>query len=128
MKIAVTFELNDENEMRGLTQFLSEVEAYRNPAKAIEAAAAQQPAPAVPADVTPAPTPVAATITPEGVVKPPKESELHEVTQAYMNAHGLDKALEVVRQVAGAVSRLSEVKDPAKLAEIYKRFSEGIKA
>jgi hypothetical protein len=68
MKIAVTFELNDENEMRGLTQFLSEVDAYRNPAKAMEAAAAQQPAPAVPADVTPAPTPVVAAITPEGVV------------------------------------------------------------
>lgn len=132
MKITVTMELNDENEVAGLTQFMKEVEAYRNPAAAMRAAAAQEAgvAPDVQqpetkemhAELAQDPS-VVGTITPE--VKGPKEAELNQAALKFVEKHSMDKALEILRKYG--VAKMPDLKDPAKRAELYKEFLEGAK-
>ncbi len=128
MKITVTMELNDENEVAGLTQFMKEVEAYRNPAATMRAAAAaaqeaEQPAPEqMHAELAQDPA-VVGTITPE--VKGPKEAELNQAALKYVEKHSMDKALEILRKYG--VAKMPDLKDPAKRAELYNEFLEGVK-
>lgn len=137
--IKVELALYDSHEIDGFNNFYGQLEAYRTQNARLAAAQAQggsgetaASAAAPEAEVTATTdtagpvAPVIASITPEGAVKAPKESDMHEAAQKYMNAHGLDKALALVREIGG-VARLTEVTDPKKLAELHKRFVEGVK-
>lgn len=66
--------------------------------------------------------PVIATITPNGALKVPSPDELNNAATAYMNKHGLDKALALVREFG--VARVGDLKDPQKQAALYERFTK----
>lgn len=146
--VKVEMELKDANEMNGFNNFVQQVEGYRlaNSPEGMAKLAAQEHSNRVQAATTAVvtehgetlqkladnpvaeaqyeKTPVVAAITPEGVVKPPKESEMIEATQAYMKAHGTEKAFELVRKYG--VMKITELKDPVKLAALYAEFKAGV--
>lgn len=127
MKATVTLELNDENEVRGLTQFMAEVEAYRNPAKAVAAAAApaapvvSEPEPGVVvASDAPREPQVIATITP----KTPKTAEVNAALLKYVEKHKVEGAMQLLQEYGA--TKITEVKGTA-LIELYRRLQEGVK-
>jgi hypothetical protein len=152
VKLEVYFE--DATELGAFAEFMEKVEHYRqhkpphshhpvgvqggpvapedNSAEEVSDATYDDAPPEVLAHQVPADTerltaeaPVIATITPEGVSKPPTDEQLNSAAQAYAKKHGLEKALDLVRQTGA--TRVGELKDPAKRAELYKRFVEGVK-
>lgn len=139
MKINVTLELNDTTELNGFSQFVAEVEAYRNPAKAIAAAAAaqqhaehmtvQDEHSAVGEQVAEAVYEPLADPQVVGHI-PPKaptvsEAEMNAAALKYVEKRGMDKALALVRTFG--VAKVGELTDPTKRVDLYNQLMEGAK-
>lgn len=118
--------LLDENEVEVFHKLVSVVRKYREAKYAEEQKQwAGEPAMAdevVDAPEHPAPEQVVAHISPEGAVKPIPVEKVQEAAQKFAQVHGLDKALAVVKEFGA--SRVSEIKDPVKLALLFERLTK----
>ena len=127
MKIKVELELNDSDELGGLSNFVKEIEKYRA-MNAQVAAVPQAVAPTEPV-AQPAQQPVAEQQDEAQVVGSiaPKitEAELNQAALKYVEKNGMDKALALVRTFG--VAKMPELKDPTKIAELYQQLLEGAK-
>lgn len=122
--LKVEMVLLDENEVEVFHKLVSVVRKYREAKYAEEQKQwAGEPAMADEVVETPAaPEPVVGHISPEGAVKPIPVEKVQEAAQKFAQVHGLDKALAVVKEFGA--SRVSEIKDPVKLALLFERLTK----